>query len=70
MTQINRRHQLSPGSNVSVRELVLRERIYRESVLIYGLAISITAGLCAAVIFIAVLLDHKDEWMVCPKCFY
>ncbi len=57
MTRINQLvHRRSTGSNVSVRELVLRERIYRESVLIYGLAISITAGVCAAVIFIALLL--------------
>ena len=56
MTQINQlEDQHSLGSNVSVRELVLRERIYRDSVLIYGMAVSITAGLCAVVIFIALL---------------
>jgi hypothetical protein len=56
MTQINQlEDQPSPGSDISVRELILRERIYKESVLIYGLGISITAGLCAMVISIALL---------------
>ncbi len=54
MTQINQlENQPSSGRDVSVRELVLRERIWRESVLIYGLGVSITAGLCAVVICVA-----------------
>jgi hypothetical protein len=56
MTQINQlENQPFAGNDVSVRELVLRERIWRESVLIYGLGVSITAGLCAIVICIAFL---------------
>jgi hypothetical protein len=54
MTQINQlENQPFSGKDVSVRELVLRERIWRESVLIYGLGVSITAGLCAVLICVA-----------------
>jgi hypothetical protein len=57
MTQINQlENQPFSGKDVSVRELVLRERLWRESVLIYGLGVSITAGLCAVVICIAFLV--------------
>jgi hypothetical protein len=56
MTQINQlEDQPYPGRDTSVRELILREQIWRESVLIYGLGISITAGLCAFLIGIALL---------------
>ena len=54
MTEINQlEERSSPRREMSVRELILRERIWRESVLIYGLGISITAGLCALLISIA-----------------
>jgi hypothetical protein len=57
MTQINQlENQPFSGRDVSVRELVLRERIWRESVLIYGLGVSITAGLCAVAICVAFLV--------------
>jgi hypothetical protein len=57
MTQINQLENVPfSGGDVSVRELVLRERIWRESVLIYGLGVSITAGLCAVVICVAFLI--------------
>ncbi len=57
MTQINQlENQPSSGRDMSVRELVLRERIWRESVLIYGLGVSITAGLCAVVICVALFI--------------
>ncbi len=56
MTQINQLEQRpSAGQEMSVRELILRERIWRESVIIYGLGVSITAGLCALLISIAFL---------------
>jgi hypothetical protein len=55
MTQINQLgDQPSSGRDMSIRELILRERLWRESVIIYGLGISITAGLCALLIGIAV----------------
>jgi|GEM_PF-6839173 len=56
MTQINQlEDQPYPGRDMSVRELILRERIWRESVLIYGLGISGAAGLCALLIGVALL---------------
>ena len=57
MTQINHfENQPSSGRDVSVREIVVRERIWHETVLIYGLGVSITAGLCAVVICVAFFL--------------
>jgi hypothetical protein len=56
MTQINHvEDQPSPGRDTSVRELILRERIWREIVIIYGLGISGAAGICALLIGIALL---------------
>ncbi len=51
----NLQKKLSQVRDISVRELVLRERLFRESILIYGLGVSITAGLCAVVIFVALI---------------
>ena len=57
MTQINQlENEPFSGRDVSVRELILRERIWRESVLIYGLGVSITAGLCAVLICLALFI--------------
>lgn len=57
MIQINQlEDQPYAGRDTSVRELILRERIWRESALIYGLGVSCAAGLCALLIGIALLI--------------
>ncbi len=56
MTQINQLEDIpAPGRDMSVRELILRERMWRQCALIYGLGLSVTAGLCALLLGIALL---------------
>jgi hypothetical protein len=54
--QINRvDEQSNSGRGMTIRELIVREQIFRASVLAYGLSLSIAAGVCAFVLCLALL---------------